>query len=66
MENNALFDYIQVKIKKTSCDFAKWLADNKWHKQIKYDAWECYGVKYKGSIKSTSELFDIFSDQYNG
>ena len=42
--------------KTIAIDFAKWIADNKWYKQIRYDVWEKSGF---GS-KSTSELFDMF------
>ena len=47
--------------KSIAVDFAKWIADNKWYKQIRYDVWEKSGV---GS-KSTSELFDIFIENYH-
>lgn len=42
-------------------DFAKWIADNKWYKQMKYDIWEKSGVV----SKSTSELFDMFTKEQN-
>ena len=47
--------------KSITVDFAKWIADNKWYKQIRYDVWEKSGF---GS-KSTSELFDMFIENYH-
>ena len=47
--------------KHIAVDFAKWIGDNKWYKQMKYDIWEKSGV---GS-KSTSELFNMFIENYH-
>ena len=47
--------------KTISVDFAKWIAENKWYKQMKYDIWEKSG----NTSKSTSELFDMFIENYH-
>ena len=47
--------------KTIAVNFAKWIADNKWYKQIRYDIWEKSGVR----SKSTLELFDMFVENYH-
>ena len=47
--------------KSIAVDFAKWIADNKWYKQMKYDIWEKSG----NTSKLTSELFDMFIENYH-
>ena len=42
--------------KSLAIEFANWIADNKWYRQTKYDSWEKSGE----SIKSSSQLFDLF------
>jgi len=47
--------------KSIAVDFAKWIAENKWYKQIRYDIWEKSGE----TTKSTSQLFDLFIENYH-
>jgi hypothetical protein len=47
--------------KSIAVDFAKWIADNKWYKQVRYDVWEKSGE----TTKSTSQLFDLFIENYH-
>lgn len=46
--------------KTIAIDFAKWIGENKWFKQIRYDIWEKTGT---GS-KTSSELYDMFISNY--
>jgi hypothetical protein len=39
-------------------NFAKWIAENKWYKQNRYDVWEKSGE----TTKTTSQLFDLFTN----
>jgi len=58
---------IDDKTKSISIDFAKWLGDNRWQKNIRYDAWQTYNRQlFDGSpALSTSELFDLFISNYH-
>ena len=47
--------------KSIAVDFAKYIADNKWYKQVRYDVWEKSGE----TTKSTSQLFDLFIENYH-
>lgn len=53
-KNNLEFE--NAYIDSICINFVKWVADNKWYKQTKYDIWEKSGV----GLKSTLELFEIF------
>jgi hypothetical protein len=60
-EENLNISDVSDSSKSIAVDFAKYIADNKWYKQVRYDVWEKSGE----TTKSTSQLFDLFIENYH-